>query len=135
MSFHIDPEHLLLTPFGNFSLSFAATSFSCPQFPTSLDLSLFLQPTLSMPRPGGSACPTATCSHKSSDNEIPVRLVVSHIELSLRAPYSLAFVDMLNQMRIGIVEPATVEQFTQLERPLYYDDGLEPMQLYVFRTT
>lgn len=42
---------------------------------------------------------------------------------------------MLNQMRIGIVEPATVEQFSRLERPLYYDDGLEPMQLYVFLTT
>jgi len=40
------------------------------------------------------------------------------------------FVDMLNEMRLGILHPATVEQFTKLSRPVSYSDGIEATELY-----
>lgn len=42
-------------------------------------------------------------------------------------------VDMLNQMRVGVVEPATAAQFMRLARPLLYDDGIEPTQMSAYR--
>ena len=42
------------------------------------------------------------------------------------------FVDMLNKMRLGELEPKAIEQFNRLSRPLFYEDGLEPTQLCVF---
>ncbi len=40
---------------------------------------------------------------------------------------------MLNEMRIGRMEPKTIRAFSELSRPVEYADGLEPSELYVYR--
>lgn len=42
-----------------------------------------------------------------------------------------AFVDILNAMRHGDVSPKAVATFNRLSRPVHYDDGIEPTDLYV----
>lgn len=37
---------------------------------------------------------------------------------------------MLNEMRFGRLTPASITQFQQLQRPIEYDDGLEPTELF-----
>ncbi|KIK99927.1 hypothetical protein PAXRUDRAFT_404895 [Paxillus rubicundulus Ve08.2h10] len=44
-----------------------------------------------------------------------------------------AFVDMLNLMRFGRLDDETIQAFYKLSRPLYYDDGIGPTQLYPTR--
>lgn len=85
---------------------------------------------LSMPKPGSPASQRVGCLPKYSDRAIHVSVLVWTRGCLLMGQY-IAFVDMLNQMRIGIVEATTVEKFTRIERPLVYPDGLEPTQLYV----
>ncbi|EGO28447.1 hypothetical protein SERLADRAFT_458857, partial [Serpula lacrymans var. lacrymans S7.9] len=45
----------------------------------------------------------------------------------------LAFVDMLNSMRFGKLDPKSVEAFRKLSRPVKYTDGIGPTQLYPTR--
>ncbi|KAG9051525.1 hypothetical protein FS837_004035 [Tulasnella sp. UAMH 9824] len=40
------------------------------------------------------------------------------------------FVDMLNKMRVGELEPPAIEQFKRLKRELWYEDDIQPTQLY-----
>lgn len=40
---------------------------------------------------------------------------------------------MLSAMREGRLEDWHIEEFRKLARPCYYDDGIEPTQLYVIR--
>ena len=42
------------------------------------------------------------------------------------------FVDMLNAMRFGKLDPAMIMQLRQLSRAVKYDDGIEPADLYVY---
>jgi hypothetical protein len=42
----------------------------------------------------------------------------------------LEFVDMLNAMRFGRLEKAAIQAFQSLSRPLRYEDGIGPTQLY-----
>ncbi|KAG8978081.1 hypothetical protein FRC05_011197, partial [Tulasnella sp. 425] len=44
------------------------------------------------------------------------------------------FVDILNKMRVGELEKSAVEQFKRLNRPLWYDDGIQPTQLYPLKS-
>lgn len=44
-----------------------------------------------------------------------------------------AFVNILNSMRFGQMDPSTVEQFKKLSRPVNYTDGIGPTQLYSCR--
>ncbi|KIJ07606.1 hypothetical protein PAXINDRAFT_158369 [Paxillus involutus ATCC 200175] len=44
-----------------------------------------------------------------------------------------AFVDMLNLMRFGRLDDETIQAFYKLSRPLHYDDGIGPTQLYPTR--
>ncbi|KAI0793363.1 PIF1-like helicase-domain-containing protein, partial [Abortiporus biennis] len=44
-----------------------------------------------------------------------------------------AFVDMLNAMRFGLLAPATVVKFKGLSRPVVYEDGIEPTDLFPTR--
>lgn len=39
---------------------------------------------------------------------------------------------MLNEMRLGMMTPPTIEKFKSLTRDLKTDDGLRPTELYVF---
>ncbi|EGO02746.1 hypothetical protein SERLA73DRAFT_131020 [Serpula lacrymans var. lacrymans S7.3] len=39
------------------------------------------------------------------------------------------FVDMLNSMRFGKLDPKSVEAFRKLSRPVKYTDGIGPTQL------
>lgn len=41
----------------------------------------------------------------------------------------LAFVDMLNGMRFGHLDQATIIKFRNLSRPVKYDDDIEPTDL------
>ena len=43
-----------------------------------------------------------------------------------------AFVDMLNDMRLGRLDDHTIRAFQKLSRPLHYKDGIGPTQLYWF---
>ncbi|CAL1696183.1 unnamed protein product [Somion occarium] len=43
------------------------------------------------------------------------------------------FVDILNAMRHGDVSPKAVATFNRLSRPVHYDDGIEPTDLYPTR--
>ncbi|TPX59716.1 hypothetical protein PhCBS80983_g02276 [Powellomyces hirtus] len=45
-----------------------------------------------------------------------------------------AFIDLLNEMRVGIVSPESEQLLTSLSRDLHYSDGIEPTQLYAIRT-
>ncbi|KAI6045159.1 hypothetical protein EDC04DRAFT_2638826 [Pisolithus marmoratus] len=38
---------------------------------------------------------------------------------------------MLSAMRVGRLEQWHIEEFYKLSRPLHYQDGIEPTQLYV----
>lgn len=40
------------------------------------------------------------------------------------------FVDMLNEMRFGRLTPGSIAEFRKLARPIYYDDGIEPTELF-----
>lgn len=40
------------------------------------------------------------------------------------------FIDMLSAMRVGKLERWHVEEFYKLSRPLHYEDGIEPTQLF-----
>lgn len=42
----------------------------------------------------------------------------------------LAFVDMLNSMHVGDLNPATVQMFKSLSKEIIYNDGLVPTELY-----
>lgn len=44
-----------------------------------------------------------------------------------------AFVDMLNSMRFGHLSPETVQEFRKLSRPVVYNDGIEPTDLFPTR--
>jgi len=46
--------------------------------------------------------------------------------------FATAFVDMLNSMRFGVMEPKTIEAFQNLSRPVVYEDGIEATELYIF---
>lgn len=48
-------------------------------------------------------------------------------------PLTLAFVSMLNSMRFGVLDSATVKTFSNLTREVVYDDGLVPTELYVLQ--
>lgn len=41
------------------------------------------------------------------------------------------FVEMLNEMRFGKLTQASIEKFKSLSRPLKFDDGIVPTELYV----
>ena len=41
----------------------------------------------------------------------------------------LGFVDMLNEMRYGKPSKETIQTFRLLDRPVVYDDGVEPTEL------
>jgi hypothetical protein len=41
------------------------------------------------------------------------------------------FVRMLNEMRFGKLTPTSIETFKSLSRPLKFDDGIVPTELYV----
>lgn len=41
-----------------------------------------------------------------------------------------SFVDMLNEMRFGRLTPESIQRFRQLQRPIHYDDGIEPTELF-----
>jgi ATP-dependent DNA helicase PIF1 len=41
-----------------------------------------------------------------------------------------AFVDMLNAMRFGQMNTWAIEEFKTLARPVAYNDGIGPTQLY-----
>ncbi|TFY83127.1 hypothetical protein EWM64_g883 [Hericium alpestre] len=43
------------------------------------------------------------------------------------------FVDMLNSMRFGQLTPDAIDKFRNLSRPLVYDDGIEPTELFPTR--
>ncbi|THH12878.1 hypothetical protein EW146_g7285 [Bondarzewia mesenterica] len=43
------------------------------------------------------------------------------------------FVDMLNAMRVGKLDPDTIARFSSLSRSVQYDDGIEPTELYPLR--
>lgn len=43
------------------------------------------------------------------------------------------FVDMLNAMRLGHLSPDAIEKFRKLSRPVIYDDGIEPTDLFPTR--
>ncbi|KAI0793365.1 PIF1-like helicase-domain-containing protein [Abortiporus biennis] len=45
----------------------------------------------------------------------------------------VGFVDMLNEMRFGHVSAATIVKFKALERPVIYNDGIEPTDLFPTR--
>lgn len=40
------------------------------------------------------------------------------------------FVDMLNEMRFGKLSPDSIQRFKKLSRPIIYDDGIEPTELF-----
>jgi ATP-dependent DNA helicase PIF1 len=42
----------------------------------------------------------------------------------------VGFVDMLNEMRFGRLTPGSIAEFRKLARPIYYDDGIEPTELF-----
>lgn len=42
-----------------------------------------------------------------------------------------AFVDMLNNMRLGKLDDHAIRAFQRLSRPLHYEDGIGPTQMYV----
>ncbi|KAH6916795.1 hypothetical protein BKA70DRAFT_1091185, partial [Coprinopsis sp. MPI-PUGE-AT-0042] len=44
-----------------------------------------------------------------------------------------AFVDMLNEMRFGKMQPSTIQAFKSLSRKVTYSDGIEPTELYSTR--
>ncbi|OCH92732.1 hypothetical protein OBBRIDRAFT_726307, partial [Obba rivulosa] len=41
-----------------------------------------------------------------------------------------AFVDMLNSMRYGNLDPGIISKFRKLQRQVKYDDGIEPTELF-----
>ncbi|KAI6133363.1 hypothetical protein EDD16DRAFT_20006 [Pisolithus croceorrhizus] len=43
---------------------------------------------------------------------------------------STEFIDMLSAMRVGKLEWWHIEEFYKLSRPLHYEDGIEPTQLF-----
>ncbi|KAF8078245.1 hypothetical protein FPV67DRAFT_1403702, partial [Lyophyllum atratum] len=45
----------------------------------------------------------------------------------------LAFVDVLSSMRTGKLSAEHVELLQRLSRPLHYDDGIEPSELFPLR--
>ncbi|KAG1874230.1 PIF1-like helicase-domain-containing protein [Suillus tomentosus] len=47
---------------------------------------------------------------------------------------NLEFVDMLNAMRFGKLDKASVQAFFSLSRPVVYEDGIGPTQLYPIRS-
>ncbi|KAG1825552.1 PIF1-like helicase-domain-containing protein [Suillus subaureus] len=48
--------------------------------------------------------------------------------------YHPQFVDMLNAMRFGKLDKASIQAFQSLSRPVGYDDGIGPTQLYPTRS-
>ncbi|KAF8139879.1 hypothetical protein EV363DRAFT_1151563, partial [Boletus edulis] len=44
-----------------------------------------------------------------------------------------AFVDMLNDMRLGKLDSHAIQAFRSLSRPLHYEDGIGPTQLFPTR--
>lgn len=45
-----------------------------------------------------------------------------------------AFIDMLNEMRLGALSQSTISAFRKLDRRVVYDDGIEPTELCVVFT-
>ena len=45
------------------------------------------------------------------------------------------FVKMLNEMRFGKLTPGSIDKFKSLSRPLNFDDGIAPTELYVSSST
>ncbi|KAG1889337.1 PIF1-like helicase-domain-containing protein [Suillus subluteus] len=54
--------------------------------------------------------------------------------LSSPAYMNLEFVDMLNAMRFGKLDKASIQAFQSLSRQVEYDDGIGPTQLYPTRS-
>jgi hypothetical protein len=48
-------------------------------------------------------------------------------------PLTLEFVTMLNQMRLGTLSADSINKFKALQRPILYDDGIEPTELFPTR--
>ncbi|KZV74501.1 hypothetical protein PENSPDRAFT_194198 [Peniophora sp. CONT] len=46
------------------------------------------------------------------------------------ACFILAFVNMLNEMRYGQLSPASIKAFKGLARPIHYEDGIGPTELF-----
>ncbi|KAG1904438.1 uncharacterized protein F5891DRAFT_922615, partial [Suillus fuscotomentosus] len=46
----------------------------------------------------------------------------------------LEFVDMLNAMCFGKLDKASFQAFFSLSRPVVYEDGIRPTQLYPIRS-
>jgi ATP-dependent DNA helicase PIF1 len=44
---------------------------------------------------------------------------------------SLEFVAMLNELRFGCISQETIYKFSKLKRPIEFNDGVEPTELYV----
>lgn len=40
------------------------------------------------------------------------------------------FIDMLNEMRFGKLSPQSIAAFKALSRPIHYDDGIDPTELF-----
>lgn len=55
----------------------------------------------------------------------------SYTDANTNTLTSKGFVDMLNKMRVGELEPPAIEQFKRLKRELWYEDDIQPTQLYV----
>ncbi|EIN13411.1 hypothetical protein PUNSTDRAFT_41012 [Punctularia strigosozonata HHB-11173 SS5] len=58
---------------------------------------------------------------------------IQHCTQPVRTPSHADFVDMLNAMRFGRLEPPTIAAFKKLSRTVKYDDGIEPTELYPTR--
>lgn len=41
-----------------------------------------------------------------------------------------SFINMLNEMRFGRLSPESIQRFRALSRPIHYDDGIEPTELF-----
>lgn len=51
------------------------------------------------------------------------------VELFLTNNFYLAFVNMLNEMRLGFLSPQSIERFQRLSRDIVYDDGVGATEL------
>ncbi|KIJ68800.1 hypothetical protein HYDPIDRAFT_25055, partial [Hydnomerulius pinastri MD-312] len=63
------------------------------------------------------------------ENKYPPRLPSTQ-----KAGKEQAFVDMLNLIRVGKLDDEAEATFRKLARPLQYNDGIVPTQLYTIRT-
>jgi ATP-dependent DNA helicase PIF1 len=59
--------------------------------------------------------------------------LVDNILLLFAKKIMVVFVNMLNEMRIGKLSQASIEQFKKLDRVPVYDDNLEPTELFCTR--